>query len=67
MRFGTNVRERRKAKGYTQERFAAELGVTQVAISRFEKGTKLPGILLLKDMAKVLDCTMDELFNDSEV
>jgi transcriptional regulator with XRE-family HTH domain len=39
---GTTARDIRQAAGYTQERVAEMVGVTQAAMSRLEAGTRKP-------------------------
>ena len=57
----------RKSAGLTQEEFAASLGLTPVPrfIDHIEKGYKQPSAALLKRMAELFGCTMDELMKDS--
>ena len=54
----------RKEKGITQESFAAQLGVTQGAVSQWENGTSRPTIDKLTKMAKILECSVDELLKE---
>lgn len=52
----------RKAKGYTQTQLAKELDVDQSAVSLWEAGKTFPRIELAMKVAKILDCTLEELF-----
>lgn len=52
----------RRAKGYTQTQLAKELGVDQSAVSLWEKGKTFPRPELAMKAAKLLGCTLDELF-----
>lgn len=57
----TNVCELRKAKGLTQSELAEKLGVTQQAVAKWEARTAMPSLANLLEMAKVLECSVDEL------
>lgn len=64
MNIGANVRDRREREGLDQCELAERVHVTQVMISYIERGRKMPSVPLLKDIAKALHCTMDELAAD---
>lgn len=59
-----NLSELRKNKGISQEELAKALGVTQGNISAYETGRWEPSIQMLKKLASILDCTVDELLTD---
>ncbi len=67
MSIGENIRERRKAAGLTQDQLAQRCGVSFQMISAVECSRKVPGIFLLKDISKVLDCLVDDLCPQSEL
>lgn len=46
MKINEIIRERRLAKGFTQERVANYLGVSAPAVNKWEKGTSYPDIVL---------------------
>lgn len=52
MDFSTKLIELRKRKGLTQEGLAAKLYVTRQAVSRWERGEVVPGIDMMKLIAK---------------
>ena len=56
-----NIEQKRKEKGLLQSDLARELGVTQGAISQWEKGTTQPAIKYLVRMAQIFSCTVDDL------
>jgi len=61
------IRKKREAKGLTQDQLADALGVDQTAVSQWERGVTLPRADKLPELAKLLGCTIDELFGRSAV
>ena len=53
--------ELRKRKKITQVQLAEKLGVTQGAVSQWEKGLSFPDVRLLVKLSEILECTVDEL------
>lgn len=53
----------RKAKGWTQERLAAELGCTTACISNYENGLRNIDLKTAARLANALGCTVDELID----
>lgn len=63
----TTIKHYRKKLGITQAELADSLGVTQGAITNWEKGIRKPDIYMLKRIADVLRCTIDDLLaNDDQ-
>lgn len=56
---GKTVREMREARGWTQTRLAAEAGMTQSAVARFEVGGTVPTIPVLERLAHALEADLD--------
>lgn len=63
MRINKIIRERRLAKGFTQEQIANYLGVTAPAVNKWEKGTSYPDIVLLPALARLLDTDLNTLLS----
>ena len=63
---GERIKERRKAKGLTQENLAKKLGVTRQIISYYET-SRIPSAGDLAFLAKELDTTTDYLLGLSDV
>ena len=61
----SKIRELRKAAGFTQEKFAVAMGVTQSTVSQWESGRVLPDTAKLPKMAEVLGCGIEDLFKKS--
>ncbi len=55
------IEELRRKKNLTQEQLGKILSVNQTAISKWENG-QLPTASKLPEIAAVLGCTIDELF-----
>lgn len=60
---GSRIAQKRKALGLTQETLAAQLGISSQAISKWENDISYPDISLLPALAKILNCTTDELLS----
>ena len=60
--FGANVRHHRKAKGWTLERLADEVGVTQETIGKIERGKAAPLFETAEKIAAALDVPAPVLF-----
>ena len=58
--------EKRKSLGMTQQQLADKLNVSFQAISKWENGTTYPHIEILRDLAIVLDVSVDEILTGSE-
>lgn len=53
--------EFRKARSLTQEQLGAKLGVSNQAVSKWEKGESMPDIMLLPQLCEILGVTSDAL------
>ncbi len=58
---GKVIAKRRIESGMTQEYVAERLGVGYEAVSRMERGTIMPTVGKLVQLASVFDCPIDEL------
>lgn len=66
-KFGVFLQTRRKELGLTQSRLGDALGVTDKAISRWERGVGFPDISLLEPLADALEITMLELMHSERI
>ena len=67
---GDTISKMRQNKNMTQEEFASRLGVTPQAVSRWERGSSLPDLSLIKGICQVLSInanTLLEIENDKKV
>ena len=62
-RFGAFVARLRKEKGLTQRQLAELVGVSDKAVSKWERGLSLPDISLLEPLAGTLGVTVAELLH----
>ncbi len=58
---GKHIALLRKERGLTQEILAEELSVSPQAVSKWENGHSLPETALLPGLARVLDCSIDNI------
>ncbi len=64
MDLGKNIKKRREQYDIQQNELAQRLSVSAAMINRIEQGTKDPSVSLLIQIAKALNCTVDELIYD---
>ena len=60
-KIGKFICELRKSEGLTQKDLASKLGVTDKAVSKWERGLSCPDIELLIPLAKILNVSTDEI------
>ena len=64
MRFsGANLRRRRETQGMRRTQLAALTGVSEQSITAYELGNQVPTVPRLAQLATILDCTTDDLFD----
>ena len=59
------IKEYRAANDLSQSEFGKLLGVTPQAVCKWEKELCYPDIFLLPRLAVLLQCQIDDFFNDS--
>ncbi|MFD2444281.1 helix-turn-helix domain-containing protein [Bacillus sp. CGMCC 1.16607] len=60
-KWGRRIRAYRKLKGFTQEGFAKELGISVSIVGEIERGTRLPNNELLNKISNLLKISVSEL------
>lgn len=60
-RVGTAIAEQRRARGLTQAKLAEMIDLEQEAISRWERGARMPTLHRLQQLSDALDCSVDQL------
>lgn len=64
---GKFILEKRKEKKLTQKELAIKIGVTDKAISKWERGQGCPDVSILEVLSKELDCSILELLKGREI
>lgn len=59
--YGAKIRENRQRLGMSQQALGEKLGLTSVAISKWERGQSQPDIPTLSKLADIFGLTLDEL------
>lgn len=59
-----NLKTKRQEKKMTQAQIAQKCGISQCAYSYYEIGKRSPKPEMLKKLAIILQCTVDELLAD---
>ncbi|MEL6365861.1 MAG: helix-turn-helix transcriptional regulator [Pseudomonadota bacterium] len=57
------LRERRNARGWSQEDLAHAVGVSRKTINTVERGRFVPSTVLALKLAAVFHCAVEELFS----
>ncbi|WP_369901516.1 helix-turn-helix domain-containing protein [Bacillus manliponensis] len=60
-KWGRRIRAFRKLKGYTQEGFAKELGVSVSVLGEVERGNRIPTQEFIIEVSKTLNVSIEEL------
>jgi transcriptional regulator with XRE-family HTH domain len=60
-KWGRRIRAFRKLKGYTQEGFAKDLGISVSVLGEVERGNRLPSEDFLDEVASALNVSLKEL------
>jgi len=66
-KIGKFIAVKRKEKNMTQKQLATKIGITDRAVSKWERGMGCPDISLLEGLSKVLDISVVELLNGEEM
>ncbi len=61
---GDGIRSRRKKAGMTQEDLVNEIGIGRSMLAQIERGSKVPNMVLGRQIARVFKCSMEELFEE---
>jgi transcriptional regulator with XRE-family HTH domain len=58
---GKRIMKRREERGLSRNDLADELGVEISTVFRWEKGTRLPDLVMLTHIVNILGCEIDDL------
>lgn len=65
MSIGENIKTRRQSLGMTQEDLAGAIGIGRSMVAQIERGSKIPSMILGRDIARVLGCGMEKLLEEA--
>jgi len=65
IKLAATIRRRRKELGYSQEKFALQVGVDRTYMSKIERSIGNPSLEKLVLIAGALNCTLKELFEEA--
>jgi len=57
------IKDLREKSGLTQKQLGNLLGLGQSAVSMWEAGERMPRADMLPELARILGCTIDDLFD----
>lgn len=60
-----NIKTRRQSLGMTQEDLAGAIGIGRSMVAQIERGSKIPNMMLGRDIARVLGCGMEKLLEEA--
>ena len=61
-----DIKAKRESMRLTQEEVALKLGVSRSTVAMWETGEVLPRAYLLPKLTKVLNCTLDDLYEKED-
>ena len=61
-----SIKTVRESKNLTQQYIANELGISRTSVAMWETGEAMPRADKLPELARILGCTIDELFAEEE-
>lgn len=67
MKIGKFIAEQRKSRGMTQAMLAEKLGITDRAISKWERGKGMPDVSLMIELCEILGITVNELLSGEKI
>ena len=67
IKIGKFIAECRKEKKLTQAQLAERLGITDKAVSKWERGLSLPDSSIMLELCTLLDITVNELLSGEEI
>lgn len=62
MTIGENIKRIRKERKISQVELSQMIGVTQSFVSKMESDARLPNLVVSKQLAKVLNCEIEDFF-----
>lgn len=66
MKYRCNIGKYLESKGIKQRELADAIGTTEVSVSRWVNGDRVPKATTAIQIAKVLDCKVEDLYTEKE-
>ena len=66
-KIGKFVAECRKQKQFTQLQLAEKLGISDKAVSKWERGIAMPDTSIMLELCNILDITVNELLSGEKI
>ena len=63
-KYKCNIGKLLEVKGIKQKELAGAIGTTEVSVSRYVNGERIPKATTSIQIAKVLDCTVEDLYTE---
>ena len=67
LKIGKFISERRKQKNLTQMQLSEKLGITDKAISKWERGIAMPDTSIMLELCDILGISVNELLNGEKI
>jgi len=67
IKIGRFIAEQRKQKGLTQAQLSENLGITDKAISKWERGISMPDTSLMLELCEILGISVNELLSGEKI
>ena len=67
IKIGRFISDQRKKKNLTQMQLAEKLGITDKAISKWERGIAMPDVSIMLELCDILCISVNELLNGEEI
>ena len=67
IKIGEFISSQRKMKNLTQAALAEKLGITDRAVSKWERGKGLPDVSIMLDLCEILGITVNELLSGEKI
>ncbi len=67
IKIGKFIAERRKQKNLTQMQLSEKLGITDKAISKWERGIAMPDTSIMLELCEILGISVNELLNGEKI
>ena len=67
IKIGRFIAERRKKANLTQMQLADKLGITDKAVSKWERGVAMPDTSIMLELCELLDISVNELLSGEKM